>query len=91
MLQNAPMSLHVHGPINGLAWAEKGLGYSLVGSTAPEALHPIANEVHRRISGVISPVRSLQHECGVGLDASSSPTPPAGEASGPTPRRSSAV
>jgi len=51
--QNVPMSPLEHGPINGFAWAERGLGYSLVGATAPEAPNPIANQVHRQISGVI--------------------------------------
>jgi anti-sigma factor RsiW len=48
--QNAPMTSHANGPINGFAWADKGLGYSLVGPTAPEILHPIANEMRRQIS-----------------------------------------
>jgi anti-sigma factor RsiW len=48
--QNAPMTSHVNGAINGFAWADKGLGYSLVGPTAPEILHPIANEMRRQIS-----------------------------------------
>jgi hypothetical protein len=46
------MSPLVYEPING-TWAEKGLGDSLVGSTAPKALNPIVNQVHRQISGVI--------------------------------------
>jgi len=51
--QNTPMSPHAYGPVNGFAWAEKGLGYSLVGPAAPETLHPIANEVRRQISKAI--------------------------------------
>jgi anti-sigma factor RsiW len=47
--QNAPMTPHVQAGINGYAWADKGLGYSLVGPTASEALHPIANEVRRQL------------------------------------------
>jgi anti-sigma factor RsiW len=48
--RNAPMTPHAAGSINGFAWADNGLGYSLVGPTAPEALHPIANEVRRQLS-----------------------------------------
>jgi anti-sigma factor RsiW len=48
--QNAPMTPHADGPVNGFAWADNGLGYSLVGPAAAEALHPIANEVRRQLS-----------------------------------------
>jgi anti-sigma factor RsiW len=47
--QNAPMTPHASGPVNGFAWADNGLGYSLVGPTAPETLHPIADEVRRQL------------------------------------------
>jgi hypothetical protein len=67
------MSPLVYEPING-TWAEKGLGDSLVGSTAPKALNPSVNQVHREISGVILSAERLHHECGVGPDAPSSPT-----------------
>ena len=48
--QNKPMTSLAHGPVNSFAWADKGLGYSLVGPAAPETLHPIANEVRRQLS-----------------------------------------
>jgi anti-sigma factor RsiW len=48
--QNAPMTPHAQAGINGYAWADNGLGYSLVGPAAPETLHPIANEVRRQLS-----------------------------------------
>jgi anti-sigma factor RsiW len=48
--QNAPMTPHAAGAINGFAWADNGLGYGLVGPTAPETLHPVANEVRRQLS-----------------------------------------
>lgn len=48
--QNAPMRPHGSGPINGFAWADQGLGYSLVGPAAPDTLHPIANDVRRQLS-----------------------------------------
>jgi anti-sigma factor RsiW len=50
--QNAPMTPHADAGINGYAWADNGLGYSLVGPTAPETLHPIANEVRRQLSQI---------------------------------------
>jgi anti-sigma factor RsiW len=48
--QDAPMTPHADGAVNGFAWADDGLGYSLVGPTAPGALHPIANEVRRQLA-----------------------------------------
>jgi anti-sigma factor RsiW len=46
--QNAPMTPQSQGDVGGFAWADDGLGYSLVGRAAPEALRPIANEVRRQ-------------------------------------------
>lgn len=48
--QNAPMTPHEDGAVSGFAWADKGLGYSLVGPTAPETLHPLADEVRRQLA-----------------------------------------
>jgi anti-sigma factor RsiW len=48
--QNMPMTLLAHEKVNSFAWADKGLGYSLIGPTASEALHPIANDVRRQLS-----------------------------------------
>ncbi len=42
--QNAPMAPHSGDGVSGFAWAVDGLGYSLVGPPAPDALKPIANE-----------------------------------------------
>jgi anti-sigma factor RsiW len=50
--QNAPMTPRSQGDVGGFAWADDGVGYSLVGQAAPESLRPIANEV-RRQAGVI--------------------------------------
>jgi anti-sigma factor RsiW len=47
---NTPMTSHGSGSINGFAWADNGLGYSLVGPATPDALHPIANDVRRQLS-----------------------------------------
>ena len=46
--QSAPMAPHSGGNVSGFAWADGGMGYSLVGQTAIEALKPIANEVRRQ-------------------------------------------
>lgn len=35
--------------VNGYIWSDDGLGYSLVGDAAPDALHPLANEARRQI------------------------------------------
>jgi hypothetical protein len=39
---------HSGGDVAGFAWADGGMGYSLVGQAAVEALKPIANEVRRQ-------------------------------------------
>jgi anti-sigma factor RsiW len=44
---DAPMREHRSGSAVGYAWAQDGLGYSLVGRTDPATLHPIANEIRR--------------------------------------------
>lgn len=48
--QNAPMAEHREGDVVGYAWADNGMGYSLVGGLdAADFLHPIANEARRQI------------------------------------------
>jgi anti-sigma factor RsiW len=47
--QNAPMSQHDRDAVCGFTWADKGVGYSLVGPVTPETLRPIANEVRRQV------------------------------------------
>jgi anti-sigma factor RsiW len=42
------MSEHSYGEVQGFAWANRGLGYSLVGAATPDLLHPFANEVRRQ-------------------------------------------
>ena len=42
------MSEHSHGDINGVTWASKGTGFSLVGPAPADLLHPIADEVRRQ-------------------------------------------
>jgi anti-sigma factor RsiW len=46
--QNAPMAPHSQDNVAGFAWADGGMGYSLVGQAAAESLKPIANEVRRQ-------------------------------------------
>jgi anti-sigma factor RsiW len=48
--QNAKMSPLLQGTVNGFAWADRGMGYSLVGSPPIESLHPIADEARRQIA-----------------------------------------
>lgn len=44
---DAPMREHRAGSATGYAWAQDGLGYSLVGASDPAVLHPLANEIRR--------------------------------------------
>jgi anti-sigma factor RsiW len=48
--ENAKMSPLAEGTVNGFAWADHGMGYSLVGSPPTEALHPIADEARRQLA-----------------------------------------
>jgi anti-sigma factor RsiW len=50
--RTAPMTRHSYGPIEGYAWANKGVGYTLVAAASPDVLHPLANEVRRQIDAV---------------------------------------
>lgn len=48
--ENAPMARHREGDVMGYAWADDGMGYSLVGAmAAADHLHPIADEARRQI------------------------------------------
>jgi anti-sigma factor RsiW len=46
--KNAPMTPQSREDVAGFTWADGGMGYSLVGRSAVEALRPIANEVRRQ-------------------------------------------
>lgn len=48
--QTMPMSRYAGRSVDGFAWADNGVGYSLVGAAPPEVLHPLANEVRRQIA-----------------------------------------
>ena len=51
--QNAPMAPHSGDGVSGFAWADDGLGYSLVGPPAPDVLKQIANEARKQMRGLI--------------------------------------
>ena len=46
--QNAPMLPQSKGDVTGFAWADGGMGCSLVGHSSAESLRPIANAVRRQ-------------------------------------------
>jgi anti-sigma factor RsiW len=48
--RSAHMSKHSFGDVAGYAWADAGVGYSVIGAAAAEALHPLANEVRRQLN-----------------------------------------
>jgi anti-sigma factor RsiW len=50
--QNAPMTPQLQGDVSGFAWADDGVGYSLVGRAAPDSLRPIANEVRKQARAI---------------------------------------
>ena len=50
---DAPMRPHATDTSNGYAWAQDGLGYSLVGAADPAVLHPLANEIRRTTAKAI--------------------------------------
>ena len=46
--RDMPLAEHSHGSLSGFAWADQGLGYSLVASTSAGALQPLAAEARRQ-------------------------------------------
>jgi anti-sigma factor RsiW len=51
--RDAPMAEYVDDDVIGFAWADAGIGYSLVGPLAPDRLLPLADDVRRQITGNI--------------------------------------
>lgn len=49
--RDAPMQLHSRGRVAGYAWADHGIGYSLVGPVAANVLQRIADDVRRQVVG----------------------------------------
>jgi anti-sigma factor RsiW len=47
--QNKPMAEHSEGTTTGVTWASDGMGYSLVGPSTSEDLHPLANDIRHQI------------------------------------------
>ena len=50
--ENAPMTPHVKGDVAGFAWADGGVGYSVVGQAPAESLRPLANEVRKQARAI---------------------------------------
>jgi anti-sigma factor RsiW len=46
---DSPMSEHSQGAVSGVTWADRGLGYTLVGARPADVLHPLADEARRQI------------------------------------------
>lgn len=52
--QDAPMTAQSKADVAGFAWADGGMGYTLVGrSSGAESLRPVANEVRRQVRDAI--------------------------------------
>lgn len=49
--RTTPMSRYENGGIAGFAWAQDGVGYSVVGEMQAETLHPIADTLRRQLGG----------------------------------------
>jgi anti-sigma factor RsiW len=47
--QSAPMAPHAGDGVSGFAWADNGMGYSMVGQIEPDSLKPIANEARKQL------------------------------------------
>lgn len=50
--QDAPMMPHAAGDIAGFAWADRGMGYTLVGQLPGDTLKPIANEIRKQAGSI---------------------------------------
>lgn len=50
--QSAPMAPHSGGGVSGFAWADGGMGYSMVGQVAPDSLKPIANVARKQLRAI---------------------------------------
>jgi anti-sigma factor RsiW len=50
--ESAPMTPHTKGDVAGFAWADGGIGYSLVGQAPADVLRPLANEVRKQAKAI---------------------------------------
>lgn len=50
----ARMAEHDFGDLSGYSWADRGMGYSLVGAAPASVLHPLADEVRRQTVRITS-------------------------------------
>ena len=51
--RDTPMMKQTKDNISGFTWADRGLGFSLVGTERAETLHPVADEVRRQIGAML--------------------------------------
>jgi anti-sigma factor RsiW len=51
--RDAPMTAQSRNDVAGFAWADGGMGYTLVGRSDADSLRPVANEVRRQVRGAI--------------------------------------
>ena len=49
---DTPMIPHEAGDVAGFAWADRGMGYTLVGQLSGETLKPIANEIRKQAGSI---------------------------------------
>jgi anti-sigma factor RsiW len=47
--KNAPIAQHSRGPVTGFAWADNGIGYSLVGHISSQLLQSLTSEARRQL------------------------------------------
>ncbi|MFC3675326.1 anti-sigma factor family protein [Ferrovibrio xuzhouensis] len=47
--RTAAMAPYARGKVAGFSWADKGVGFSLVGPVEPDRLHPLADEIRRQV------------------------------------------
>jgi anti-sigma factor RsiW len=50
--RDVPMMAQSKDDVAGFAWADGGIGYSLVGQAPPESLRPLANEVRKQARAI---------------------------------------
>jgi anti-sigma factor RsiW len=50
--ENAPMTPHTRDDVAGFAWADGGIGYSLVGQAPTDSLRSLANEVRKQARAI---------------------------------------
>lgn len=64
--QTAPMAQHSRGAVTGFTWADKGMGYSLVGPAAPEILIRLPTRSAGRPNWIVSAICPVSISSAVG-------------------------